>query len=115
MCNLICRLDRSTGTEQNNYDICCWQSAFIKGRYIQDNFRYVQASARLLHARRHLSLLLNVDISRAFDFVCWLFLLDVMSFVGFLAAWREWIAVLFSSASTRIQWNGVQGDRICHT
>jgi hypothetical protein len=89
-------------------------SAFVKGQYIQDNFCYVQASTRLLHARRLPALLLEVDISRAFDSVCWLFLLDVMSFVRFLAAWREWIVVLLSSASTRIQLNSVQGDKICH-
>jgi hypothetical protein len=90
------------------------QSAFMKGQYIQDNFRYVQTSAKLLHARSHSSLLLKVDISRAFDSVCWSFLLDVMTFVGFPAVWREWIAVLLSSASMRIQLNGAQGDRICH-
>jgi hypothetical protein len=89
------------------------QSAFMKGRYIQDNFRYVQSSAKLLHDRRHSSLLLKVNISRAFDLVYWPFLLDAMSFVGFPTTWREWIAVL-SSASTRIQLNGAQGDRICH-
>jgi hypothetical protein len=45
------------------------QSAFVKGRYIQDNFCYVQSSAKLLHARRRSSLLLKIDISRAFDLV----------------------------------------------
>jgi hypothetical protein len=28
------------------------QSTFIKGRFIQDNFRFVQASMKLLHSRR---------------------------------------------------------------
>jgi hypothetical protein len=70
------------------------QSTFVKGWYIQDNFCYVQTSAKLLHARRHPSLLLKVDISRAFDSVCWPFLLEVMAYVGFPVVWREWIAVL---------------------
>jgi hypothetical protein len=90
------------------------QSAFIKGRYIQDNFHFIQASAKFLHAARQPSLLLKVDISRAFDSVCWLFLLEVMAFVGFLSAWRQWISVLLSSASTRVQLNGIHGERICH-
>jgi hypothetical protein len=34
--------------------------------------------------------------------------------MGFPMIWREWIAVLLSSATTRIQLNGAQGDRICH-
>jgi hypothetical protein len=46
--------------------------------------------------------------------VCWSFLLEVMAYVGFPAVWREWIVVLLSSASTGIQLNGTQGDRICH-
>jgi hypothetical protein len=54
------------------------QSAFIKGRVIQDNFRYVHSAAKLLHARKKSSLLLKVDISRAFDSVAWPFLLEVM-------------------------------------
>jgi hypothetical protein len=86
----------------------------VKGRYIQDNLRYVQTSAKLLHARRHLSLLLKVDISRAFDSVCWSFLLEAMAYVGFPTVWREWIDILLSSVSTRIQLNVTQGDRICH-
>jgi hypothetical protein len=43
------------------------QSAFIKGHCIQDNFRFVHSSARLIHARNLLRLLLKVNIARAFD------------------------------------------------
>jgi hypothetical protein len=82
--------------------------------YIQDNFRYIQSTAKLLSARRHPSLLLKVDISYAFDSVSWPFLIDVMSHVGFPIAWREWILVLLSSASTRIQLNGTQGNCMWH-
>jgi hypothetical protein len=42
---------------------------FIKHRLIQDKFKYVQASTKLLHARKKLALLLKVDIVRAFDSV----------------------------------------------
>jgi hypothetical protein len=45
------------------------QEAFIKGRLIHDNFCYMQGSAKLLHARRIPSLLLKVDMARAFDSV----------------------------------------------
>jgi hypothetical protein len=43
------------------------QSVFIKGLYIQDNFKFVQASAKLLHVRRKPSLMIKLDIARAFD------------------------------------------------
>jgi hypothetical protein len=42
------------------------------------------------------------------------FLLDIMRHVGFHGCWRDWISMLLSTASTRIQLNGVQGDRIYH-
>jgi hypothetical protein len=64
--------------------------------------------------RRCPSLLLKVDISRAFDSVSWLFLIDVMHHIGFPVAWLEWVSILLSSTSTRILLNGVQGERIYH-
>jgi hypothetical protein len=39
------------------------QSAFIKGRLIQDNFKLVQLLAKLLHAQRKESPLLKFDIA----------------------------------------------------
>jgi hypothetical protein len=59
------------------------QNAFIKGRFIQDNFKYVQALARLLHARKQTSLLLKIDIARAFDSVAWSSLMEIMQHIGF--------------------------------
>jgi hypothetical protein len=58
------------------------QSAFIRGRFIQDNFRYVHSSAKLLHSCKRSCLLLKVDISRAFDLVAWPFLLEVLQHMG---------------------------------
>jgi hypothetical protein len=45
------------------------QSAFIKGRSIHDNFRAVQLACRWLHARKFATVLLKVDIAKAFDSV----------------------------------------------
>jgi hypothetical protein len=38
------------------------QSAFIKGRFIQDNFMMVQQTARFLHAQKQPRILLKLDI-----------------------------------------------------
>jgi hypothetical protein len=65
------------------------QSTFVKGRYIPDNFKYVQSTAKLLHQRQHPSLLLKVDISWAFDTVSWPFLFEVMQHMGLPDAWRN--------------------------
>lgn len=51
------------------------QSAFIRGRQIHENFRAVQLSCRWLHARHHATMLLKVDLAKAFDSVSWPFLL----------------------------------------
>jgi hypothetical protein len=45
------------------------QSTFVKGRYILDNFKVVQETTKLLHARKRLALLLKVDIAWAFNYV----------------------------------------------
>jgi hypothetical protein len=90
------------------------QTIFIKGRRIHDNFRYVQLYCRWLHARQHACILLKVDIAKAFDSVAWPLLLEVLERMGFPQRWRDWIAVILSSASTKVLVNGRLGRRICH-
>ncbi|KAM0925087.1 hypothetical protein ACQ4PT_004437 [Festuca glaucescens] len=58
------------------------QMAFIRGRCIQDNFLLVKESAKLLHRKRFPSLLLKVDIAKAFDNISWPFLLSVLRHRG---------------------------------
>ena len=43
------------------------QSAFIKKRSIHENFLYVQNTARYLHKNKRPSILLKLDIAKAFD------------------------------------------------
>jgi hypothetical protein len=59
------------------------QSAFIKGRFIQDNFMLVQQTSRFLHRQKKASLLLKLDITKAFDSVSWPFLIEVLTRLGF--------------------------------
>jgi hypothetical protein len=59
------------------------KSTFIKKSFIHDNFKYVQSTTNLLHARKQPALLLNVDIARSFDSVAWPFLLEVLQQMGF--------------------------------
>jgi hypothetical protein len=90
------------------------QSAFISGHLIQDNFRTVQVSAKLLPARRRPSLLLKIDIARAFDSVAWPFLLEILRCMGFPTYRLNWVSILLASASTKSLLNGCPGHRICH-
>jgi hypothetical protein len=59
------------------------QSAFIKGRFIQDNFMLVQQTARYLHRQKQARILLKLDITKAFDSVSWPFMLQVPRNLGF--------------------------------
>ena len=62
------------------------QSAFIKGRSIHDNFLYVRNIARRFHRNGTPSLLVKLDISKAFDSVRWDYLLSLMQHRGFPSA-----------------------------
>ena len=90
------------------------QSAFIQKRCIQDNFLYVHNVVRRLHKQKKLALFLKLDIQKAFDTVNWGYLLEVLQTMGFGPRWREWISILFGSASSRALLNGRQGANIQH-
>jgi hypothetical protein len=59
------------------------QSAFVKGRSIQGNFKMVQLTTRTLHLSRVPSMLVKIDITKAFGSVSWSFLLRVLRYLGF--------------------------------
>jgi hypothetical protein len=82
---------------------------FIKGRAIYGNFRAVQLSAKLLHTRKRSGVPLKIDIAKAFDTVSWLFLIELLEFVGFSCRWTNWLSFLLSMGSSRILLNGSPG------
>ena len=90
------------------------QNAFIRGRSIHDNFKYIQRAAVLLRKTRTSKILLKLDIAKAFDTVQWSFLLDVLQAMGFGVRWRRWIATLLSTTSSSILLNGQVGRKIRH-
>jgi hypothetical protein len=90
------------------------QTAFIKDHAIHDNLVAVQAMTKLLHARKQATILLKVDIVKAFDTMNWSFLLELLNHLGCSRRWTNWISTLLSTASTQILLNGYLGRRICH-
>jgi hypothetical protein len=90
------------------------QSAFIKGRFIQDNFMLMQQTTRFLHQQKQPCFLFKLDISKAFDLVSWAFLLEVMKKVGFGTIWCDMVSGLLATSSTQILLNGVPRDFIIH-
>ena len=87
------------------------QSAFIKGRFIQDNFMLVQQTARFLHQQKQPRILLKLDITKAFDSVSWPFLLEVLRKLGFGSIWCDILSGLLASSSTQVLLNGIPGEK----
>ncbi|XP_040254755.1 uncharacterized protein [Aegilops tauschii subsp. strangulata] len=90
------------------------QSAFTKGCSIQDNFLFVQGLARHFRRTKRPMLFLKLDIAKAFDMLAWPYLLNMLRARGFGEWWCEWIAMILSSASSRVIINGCAGDPIHH-
>jgi hypothetical protein len=90
------------------------QSGFVKGRCIHDNFLLVQQTTRFLHQQKQPRILLKLDISKAFDSVSWLFLLEVLQRRGFGPVWQDMISGLLGSSSSRVLLNGVPGKVFYH-
>lgn len=90
------------------------QSAFINGCNIHDNFFLVRQVARKVHKRKAKRVLLKLDISRAFDSLSWPFLSEVLEAKGFSESWRRRIAILLSTASSRVVVNGGMGGKSLH-
>lgn len=90
------------------------QTAFIKGRQIHENFRVVQLACRWLHAKRCSTMLLKVDLAKAFDSVAWPFLVEMLERISFPQRWRDWILVILSMESIKVIIIGRPGRRICH-
>jgi retron-type reverse transcriptase len=90
------------------------QSAFIKKRSIHDNFLYVQNTVRKLHKLKLPALILKLDIHKAFDTVNWSYLLEVMQALGFGCRWREWISILFRTATSVALLNRQPGPTFWH-
>ena len=90
------------------------QNAFIPRRSLHDNFILVRQSARLLHQLGAPRALLKLDLARAFNTISWPFLFEVLRQYGFGYRFLEWLAILLSSASTKVLINGDPGPTIWH-
>jgi hypothetical protein len=59
-------------------------------------------------------LFIKLDILKAFDMVNWLYLLDIMTFLGFGQKWRNWMSSLWCTTSSSVLLNGEPGARVLH-
>ncbi|GJT75169.1 cysteine-rich receptor-like protein kinase [Tanacetum coccineum] len=75
------------------------QTAFLSERQILDGCLTANELIHMAKIEDHKLFLLKVDFEKAFDSVCWNFLLDIMTHMGFGDKWRQWISFCLCSAS----------------
>ena len=112
--NLVTKLSANRLAGKLSKLVSTNQSAFVKGRCIHDNVILVQQTAKFLHQQKQPRILLKLDISKAFDSVSWLFLLEVLLKRGFGPKCCNLISRLLCSSSTRVLLNGVPGEVLYH-
>ena len=57
---------------------------------------------------------IKLDICRAFDSIGWSFLLEVLQALGFSKKWRDWIAALLGTTTSKVLINGEPTQGIRH-
>lgn len=75
---------------------------------------YVRSLARYYHRTKTPACLIKLDISKAFDTVCWEYLLEMLVQRGFSNRWNGWLAALFRTSSSVVMLNGSPGPSISH-
>ncbi|CAN1241083.1 Transposon TX1 uncharacterized 149 kDa protein [Linum perenne] len=83
------------------------QSAFIKGRLISDNILLAHELVNSYHKKQvSPRCVVKIDLTKAFDSVCWTALLNVMAALGFPSKLINWIRVCLSTARFSVNING---------
>jgi hypothetical protein len=74
----------------------------------------VQNVIRSLHKSNKATLFIKLDISKAFDSLSWPYLLDVLKALGFGQKWRDWVATILATSSSRVLVNGCTCNKFKH-
>jgi mannosylglycoprotein endo-beta-mannosidase len=111
---ILCKMMANRLAPELQHLVSPGQSAFIKGRSIQDNFLYVRNVIKKAHKTKLPLVFLKLDIAKAFDSLKWGYLLRVLRQMGFGQRWRNILSLLLSSTSSRIMLNGKLGPAFKH-
>jgi len=83
------------------------QNGFIKGRQIKDCICIpFEAINMLSKSAKGSNISIKIDIYKAFDSLCWDFLLQVLHYFGFHPTFINWICVILQSVFLSIRING---------
>ncbi|KAL9685346.1 hypothetical protein QQ045_022795 [Rhodiola kirilowii] len=98
-----------------NQVISHYQSAFIKGRIITDNFIIAHEISHVLKSsksRKDFSASIKVDMSKAYDRVEWPFLEQLMMRMGFAEKWVDRVMHCVRSVTYHVKVNGHVSQKI---
>jgi len=78
----------------------------VEGRQILDNILLAQEMIHSLHSRKEAGMLMQLDLSKAYDKVSWSYLEAVLEAFGFSKQWIKWVLALIKSPRYSILVNG---------
>eukprot|EP00253_Pinus_taeda_P023359 PITA_23359 len=82
------------------------QSGYVEGRQILDNILLAQEMIHSLHSRKEAGMLMQLDLSKAYDKVSWSYLEAILKAFGFSTQWIKWVLALIKSPRYSILVNG---------
>lgn len=82
------------------------QSGYVEGRQILDNILLAQEMIHSLQSKKEAGMLIQLDLSKAYDKVSWSYLEKVLDAFGFNKPWIKWVLSLVTSPSLSILVNG---------
>jgi hypothetical protein len=85
------------------------QTTFVKRRNIMNS---VLALHEILHKTKrmgHIGVVLKLDFKKAYDKVCWEFLLQCLEKRGFHRKWCEWVSMVVQNGAISVKMNGAMG------
>ena len=94
---LRCVIDKVVSSSQNT---------FVEGRQILDAALIANEVVDSMLRRNDGGLICKLDIEKAYDHLCWEFVLEVMRRMGFGHRWLAWVKWCMSIASFSILVNG---------
>nr|XP_020181567.1 uncharacterized protein LOC109767217 [Aegilops tauschii subsp. strangulata] len=90
-----------------------------KRRFRKENasttaFSTCKAASECFREKKKQALLFKLDFARAFDSVSWTYPIELLQRMGFSQRWRNWVALLLSTATSSCLLNGSPGPSFFH-
>eukprot|EP00253_Pinus_taeda_P028731 PITA_28731 len=86
------------------------QSGYVEGRKILDNIIQAREVVHSLTSKRQASMIMQLDIAKAYDKVNWIYIKNFFSTFGFDHDWIRWVMAFVTSPNFSILVNGLPSE-----